>query len=100
MNGEVISNCSTDVYRTLVYSYDQAEEMRNVYAKRRTVCESSVDSPDERFYIALTNFRAQMGTIVETADTLGGEPRIEGTRIGVLDIAELVLDGGYTPADT
>ena len=41
-----------------------------------------------------------MSTIVETADTLSGEPRIEGTRIGVLDIAELVLDGGYTPADT
>lgn len=41
-----------------------------------------------------------MPPIVETADTLGGEPRIEGTRIGVLDIAELVLDAGYTPADT
>lgn len=40
-----------------------------------------------------------MGSIVTTADTLGGEPRIEGTRIGVLDITELALDGGYTPAD-
>jgi len=41
-----------------------------------------------------------MATIVETSDTLSGEPRIAETRIGVLDIAELVLDGGYTPADT
>jgi len=41
-----------------------------------------------------------MTTIVETPDTLNGEPRIAETRIGVLDIAELVLDGGYTPADT
>jgi uncharacterized protein (DUF433 family) len=40
-----------------------------------------------------------MSTIVETPDTLNGEPRIAETRIGVLDIAELVLDGGYTPAD-
>jgi uncharacterized protein (DUF433 family) len=41
-----------------------------------------------------------MVTIVETPDILSGEPRIAETRIGVLDIAELVLDGGYTPADT
>ncbi|TQQ82495.1 DUF433 domain-containing protein [Halonotius roseus] len=41
-----------------------------------------------------------MVTIVETPDTLNGEPRIAETRIGVLDIAELVLDSGYTPADT
>ena len=41
-----------------------------------------------------------MPPIVETADTLGGKPRIAGTRIGVLDIADLVLDGGYSPADT
>jgi uncharacterized protein (DUF433 family) len=41
-----------------------------------------------------------MVSIVKTPDTLNGEPRIAETRIGVLDIAELVLDGGYTPADT
>jgi len=41
-----------------------------------------------------------MAEIVETQDTLNGEPRIAETRIGVLDIVELVLDGGYTPADT
>ena len=41
-----------------------------------------------------------MAKIVETQDTLSGEPRIAKTRIGVLDIAEFVLDGGYTPADT
>lgn len=41
-----------------------------------------------------------MAEIVETPDTLNGEPRIAETRVGVLDIATLVLDGGYTPADT
>ena len=29
---------------------------------------------------------------------LGGEPRIEGTRIGVRHIAARVVDGGQTPA--
>ena len=43
---------------------------------------------------------SQMAQIVETQEILNGEPRIAGTRVGVLDIAELVLDGGYTPADT
>ena len=28
------------------------------------------------------------------------ESRVDGTRIDVLDTAELVLDSGYTPADT
>ena len=41
-----------------------------------------------------------MAQIVETQEILNGEPRIAGTRVGVLDIAALVLDGGYTPADT
>ena len=41
-----------------------------------------------------------MVTIVQTTDTLNGEPRIDGTRIDVLNTAELVLDDGYTPADT
>jgi len=40
-----------------------------------------------------------MVEIVTSEDVLGGEPRIEGTRIGVLDIYELVIDGGYAPAD-
>ena len=34
-----------------------------------------------------------------TADeVLGGEPRIEGTRVGVRHIVTMVLDGGRTPA--
>lgn len=40
-----------------------------------------------------------MTDIVQTDDTLGGEPRIEGTRVGVLDVYELVVEGGYSPAD-
>jgi len=40
-----------------------------------------------------------MNTVVRTGDVLGGEPRIEGTRVGVLDIYELVVSGGYSPAD-
>lgn len=40
-----------------------------------------------------------MTSIVQTDDVLGGEPRIEGTRIGVLDVYELVVEGGHSPAD-
>lgn len=40
-----------------------------------------------------------MTTVVQTASVLGGEPRIEGTRVGVLDVYELIVDGGYSPAD-
>jgi uncharacterized protein (DUF433 family) len=40
-----------------------------------------------------------MTGIVQTDDVLGGEPRIEGTRVGVLDIYELVVGGGDSPAD-
>ena len=35
-----------------------------------------------------------MTRIVATEDTLGGEPRIEGRRIGVLHIAARVVDKG------
>ena len=40
-----------------------------------------------------------MAEIVQNDDVLGGEPRIEGTRIGVLHVYELVVDGGHDPAD-
>lgn len=40
-----------------------------------------------------------MTTIVRTDDVLGGEPRIEGTRIGVLDVYELTIEGDSSPAD-
>ena len=39
-----------------------------------------------------------MPDIVRTDDVLGGEPRIEGTRVSVLDIYELVV-GGETPVE-
>lgn len=39
-----------------------------------------------------------MASIVRTEDVLGGEPRIEGTRIGVRHVAGRVVDAGYTPA--
>ena len=37
-------------------------------------------------------------TIVTDEDVLGGEPRIEGTRVGVRHVAEKVIDGGRSPA--
>ncbi|MFP8958320.1 DUF433 domain-containing protein [Natrialbaceae archaeon A-CW3] len=37
-------------------------------------------------------------TIVSDEDILGGEPRIEGTRIGIRHIAGKVVSGGQTPA--
>lgn len=40
-----------------------------------------------------------MTRIVRTPDVLGGEPRIEGTRIGILDVYEFAVAGGYPPAD-
>lgn len=40
-----------------------------------------------------------MTEIVRTDDVLGGEPRIEGTRVGVRHVHELVVDGGHQPAD-
>lgn len=40
-----------------------------------------------------------MAEIVRTDDVLGGDPRIEGTRIGVLHVYELVVEGEHPPAD-
>lgn len=37
-------------------------------------------------------------TIISDEEVLGGEPRIEGTRIGVRHVAERVIDGGHSPA--
>jgi len=38
-----------------------------------------------------------MAEIVSTEDTLGGAPRIAGSRIGVHHIAKRVLDAGESP---
>lgn len=40
-----------------------------------------------------------MASIERSDDILGGEPCVGGTRVGVLDIYELVIGGGYSPAD-
>lgn len=40
-----------------------------------------------------------MTDIVRTDGVLGGDPRIEGTRIGVFHVHELVVEGERTPAD-
>ena len=40
-----------------------------------------------------------MAEIVSTDEVLGGEPRIEGTRVGVFHVYELVVDGGHPVAD-
>jgi len=40
-----------------------------------------------------------MATIVQSDDVLGGEPRLEGTRVSVFDIYELVIEGGNPHAD-
>lgn len=37
-------------------------------------------------------------TIVRTDDVLGGEPRLDGTRVGVRHVAARVIDAGRTPA--
>ena len=40
----------------------------------------------------------RIADIVRTADVLGGEPRIEGTRIGVRHVSARVIDAGQPPA--
>lgn len=35
--------------------------------------------------------------ITRDEKVLGGEPRIEGTRVGVRHVAEMVIEGGRTP---
>lgn len=40
-----------------------------------------------------------MVEIVRTDPVLGGDPRIEGTRVGVLHVYELVVKGDHDPVD-
>jgi len=40
-----------------------------------------------------------MADIVRTEEILGGDPRIDGTRVGVLHVYELAIAGGHPPAD-
>ncbi|MFB6141410.1 MAG: DUF433 domain-containing protein [Halosimplex sp.] len=40
-----------------------------------------------------------MAAIVRTEGVLGGDPRIDGTRVGVLHVYELVVEGDYPPVD-
>lgn len=40
-----------------------------------------------------------MAEIVRTEGVLGGDPRLDGTRIGVLDVYELVAQGDHPPVD-
>jgi len=38
-----------------------------------------------------------MTNIVRSDDVMGGDPRIEGRRISVLQVADMVLDAGNSP---
>lgn len=40
-----------------------------------------------------------MADIVRTEGILGGDPRIDGTRVGVLHVYELAITGDHPPAD-
>lgn len=40
-----------------------------------------------------------MAEIVRTEGMLGGEPRIDGTRVGVLHVYELVVESNRSPAE-
>lgn len=40
-----------------------------------------------------------MSEIVETDDVMGGQPRIEGRRISVVQVAEWILDQGMSPEE-
>ncbi len=41
----------------------------------------------------------RMATIVQSDDVLDGEPRLEGKRVSVFDIHELIIDSKNSPAD-
>ncbi len=41
-----------------------------------------------------------MPDIVRDDDVLGGDPRLAGHRISVVQVADLVLEGGHSPAYT
>ncbi|PSP74345.1 DUF433 domain-containing protein [Halobacteriales archaeon QS_3_64_16] len=43
--------------------------------------------------------KVDMSTIVSTEGTLGGKPRIKGTRIGVHHVVSLIVHGHYTVSD-
>ena len=45
-----------------------------------------------------TRLRLRMADIVRTDDVLGGEPRIEETRVGVRHVSARVIDVGQQPA--
>ena len=47
----------------------------------------------------MTNKVLIVTEIVRTEGVLGGDPRIEGTRIGVLHVHELVAGGNHSPVD-
>ena len=49
-----------------------------------------------RRYIVVTPPNLSMS--ITTDEVLGGEPRIEGTRVGVRHVVTMVLDGGRTAA--
>jgi uncharacterized protein (DUF433 family) len=40
-----------------------------------------------------------MDGIVKTDDVMGGEPRLDGRRVSVRQIAEMAIDGGTPPAE-
>ncbi|WP_199234179.1 DUF433 domain-containing protein [Halorubrum sp. GN11_10-6_MGM] len=48
--------------------------------------------------ITATDELVYMVEIVSTEDVLGGEPRIAGTRIGILDVCDLTA-GEHAPAN-
>lgn len=44
-----------------------------------------------------TDEQTRMTDIVHTEGVLGGKPRLEGHRISVLQIADMVLEAGHSP---
>lgn len=46
-----------------------------------------------------TTAEGVMPRIVKTKDVLGGDPRIEGHRIGVYHVYQRYVDGGETPEE-
>lgn len=65
------------------------------FLRPRWACQSTV----ARMLKRQEDFQSPMVDIVTTEGVLGGKPRLAGRRISVLQVAEMILDGGMTAED-
>jgi uncharacterized protein (DUF433 family) len=70
-----------------------------LFPRSRSNPVSDVHRRSSRGLYVNTHYHTAMAEIVRTEGVLGGDPRIDGTRIGVLHVHELVARGNHSPVD-